>query len=702
MRFLRIPLCLFLSMQILSAQPLSNSVNAPSAKFQPPATPKKPVIETLFGHTVTDNYRWLEDKTNSEVREWTQRQHQATIDYLAVTAPITPGMKEQIIDELDRDIHSLPFFRGKSEFFYARKKGEKQLKLYINEGGIPRLLFDPTALDATGMTAISGLNFTRSGDRAAVSVQNKGAEINTCYIIDTKSGKYLSEPLRNIFGFGWAFDEQYAYITIRNSEDIAAQRPLKTYRWEIGTPQNKAEFLIAPDDAKDNAYVFDTDDEDISDNYTFYGKGDFYSGTLQIRKIGIKEKLRTVYASDKYRAVPSFHKGKFYFYTNHEAPNFKLMTAEASNPEFADWKTLIPEGETMLEECEFTSDYIIVRDKKDVMSRLFAYDYTGKKLRQIDLPEMGNVSSMSYNKQSNILYVTLSTFTAPTKLYALNGKTLEWRFIYSEPTTLDCSNIESRIVFYPSKDGKHVPMFIHFKKGIKLDGSNPTLLNGYGGFNIGISPGFIGMSSILIQRGFVIATAGIRGGDEYGETWHREGMLGKKQNVFDDYIAAAEYLIREGYTKPKKLVASGRSNGGLLMGAIATQRPELFRAVVCGVPLLDMLRYHKFLIARYWIPEYGNPDKADDFEYLMKYSPYQNIKPEVNYPPMFVFAGENDSRVDPLHAKKFVAAMQNRPMQKNPIMLYMEFDSGHGSGKSVEKQADDIEIQYRFIMSATQ
>ncbi|GAB1429717.1 prolyl oligopeptidase family serine peptidase [Ignavibacteria bacterium] len=688
-------------MQFLAAQPTNKTAEKSVEKFQPPVTNRKPIVETLFGHTLTDNYRWLEDKTSPEVREWTQRQHQATIDYLAVAAPIIPGMKERIIDEIDRDVRSLPFFRRKKEFFYARKKGEKQLKLYINESGIPRLLFDPTVLDATGKTAISGLDFTRSADRVAVSVQIKGAEINTCYIVDVNSGKVLGEPLNNIFSFSWTFDEQHAYITIRNKEDIAAQKPLKTYRWKIGTLQNEAEFLIAPDDAKDNAYVFDTDDEDAHDNYTFYGKGDFYSGTFQIRKIGTTDKLSTVYSSDKYRATPSYHKGKFYFYTNHEAPNFKLMTVEASNPEFSNWKTLIPENETVLEEYEFTSDYIIVRDKKDVISRLFAYDYNGNRLRQIELPEIGNVLSMSCNKQSNTLYVTISTFTAPTKLYALDGKTLAWRFVYSEPTTLDCSNIESRIVFYTAKDGKRIPMFIHFKKGLKQDGSNPALLNGYGGFNIGITPGFIGMSSILIQRGFVVATAGIRGGDEYGETWHHEGMLDKKQNVFDDYVAAAEYLIREGYTKPEKLVASGRSNGGLLMGAIATQRPELFRAIVCGVPLLDMLRYHKFLIARYWIPEYGNPDKADDFEYLMKYSPYQNIQSDVNYPSMFVFAGENDTRVDPLHAKKFVAALQNRSAQKNAIMLYMEFDSGHGSGKSVEKQAEDIEIQYRFIISNT-
>lgn len=669
-----------------------------AAGFVPPATAKKSVTETLFGQTITDDYRWLENKTDPAVRTWTEAQHNATLEYLARTAPPFPGMKQAIMAELDRDTRSSPFFRGMKEFFFARKKGDKQSKLYIMENGKPRLLFDPLAIDPSGKTSISGSDFTRKADRVAISVQNKGAEINTCYILDVETGKTLGQPLENIFGFNWTFDEQGAYITVRSHEDVAQQKPLKTYHWKFGTPQSEAVFLTAPDDAKDNAYVFDTDDEDSKDNYTFYGKGDFYSGTLKIKKIGSNDELRTVYSSTKYRTRSNYRNGKFYYFTNYEAPNYKLMTADPAAPEFEHWKTLIPEGETVLEDYEITSDYIIVVDKKDILSRLFVHDFDGKRLRQLELPEIGNVAGMSYHKETNTVYVALTTFSAPARLYALDGKTLAWRFVYSEETTFNCADIESKIVFYTAKDGKRVPMFIHYRKGLKLDGNNPTLLTGYGGFNIGISPGFLGTKSLFINSGGVLATAGIRGGDEYGEAWHRDGMLDKKQNTFDDFIAAAEYLIKEGYTNSGRLVAQGGSNGGLLMGAMATQRPDLFKAIVCGVPLLDMLRYHKFLIARYWIPEYGDPDKAEDFANILKYSPYQNIKPQVNYPAMFIFAGENDSRVDALHAKKFTAALQNNPAQRNPVMLYMEFDSGHGSGKAVDKQADDIEIQYRFVM----
>ncbi|MBK9249029.1 MAG: S9 family peptidase [Ignavibacteria bacterium] len=425
----------------------------------------------------------------------------------------------------------------------------------------------------------------------------------------------------------------------------------------------------------------------------------FIPNTLTIRKVGTKDTPTPVYSSKQSRAYPQLKNGKLYFYTNDHAPNFKLMVTDATTPEFSNWKEFIPEKETVLESYALTSDYVLIKDKKDVVSRIIAYDYNGKYVKQLELPELGNVSSMSYHRESNTVFVGLTTFKNPGKIFRLDGKTLEWTFFYQDTSVLNTSEIESKIVFYPSKDGTKIPMFISHKKGLKLDGNNPTMLYAYGGFNAGIAPHYVSIVASFINRGGVYAEAGLRGGDEYGEKWHQDGMLENKQNCFDDFIAGAEYLIKEKYTNPQKLAADGRSNGGLLMGAITTQRPDLFKAVVCGVPLLDMIRYHKFLIARFWIPEYGDPDKKADFENLMKYSPYQNIKQEVNYPTMFVFAGENDSRVDPLHAKKFVAEMQNRPAQKNPVMLFMEFDSGHGSGKSVAKQAEDMEIQWRFVMN---
>lgn len=666
--------------------------------FNPPITKQTPVVETIHGKTLTDKYRWLEDKTNPEVISWTKAQHDYTLEYIQKNMPEIKGLREEFTRYLDRDIKGAPFFVGKRQFFQAKKKGDLQYKLYTIENNTERLLFDPMTIDNTGKTAISGMDFNRDGSKLAIGTQVKGDEINFYRIIDVETGKQEGNILNNINSFDWTYDQKHAYISIRNSEIVKKQEPIKTYLWTVGTDQNTAEFIVAPDDAKDIAGLWDTD-EKSEQNYTFLSQGDFYSNTLKMRKVGTKDELREIYSSKKFRAYPSLHKGKLYFYTNDNAPNFKLMITDADKPDYSNWKEFIPEKETMLEGATLTSDYILVQDKKDIMSRIFAYDVSGKLIKQIELPEIGNVSSMSYHKESNTVFVNLATFSAPTKVYKLNGKTLQWEFFYQDKSPLDTKDIESKIVFFNSRDNKRVPMFIHYKKGTKLDGNNPAMLHGYGGFNIGIEPHYIGHIAAFVNRGGIFAEVGNRGGNEYGESWHQDGMKFKKQNSFNDFIDAAEYLVKEKYTNPGKLVANGRSNGGLLMGAITTQRPDLFKAVVCGVPLLDMIRFHKFLIARFWIPEYGDPDNKEDFDNLIQYSPYQNIKENTNYPAMFVFAGENDSRVDPLHAKKFVAEMQNRPAQKNPVMLFMEFDSGHGSGKSVAKMADDMEIQWRFIMN---
>jgi prolyl oligopeptidase len=666
--------------------------------FKPPVTPTTPVTETLHGRQVTDNFRWLEDKTNPDVIAWTKAQHDYTLGYINATMPEIRGLRDEFLKYLDRDLKGAPFFRGNRQFFQAKKKGDLQYKLYTIENGKERLLFDPLSIDPSGKTSISGMDFNRDASKLAIGTQTKGDEINFYRILDVATGKQEGEILNTINGFSWTYDQKHAYISIRTKEIIKNQEPIKNYLWTVGTPQESAEFLSAPDDAKDVSGVWDTDEE-TGQNYTFFSQGDFYSNTLKIRSVGTNDTPKLIYSSKEARAYPHLKNGKLYFFTNDHAPNFKLMVTDATTPEFKNWKDFIPEKETVLESYAMTSDYVLIQDKKDVLSRIFAYDYNGKLIKKLDLPELGNVSSMSYHRESNTVFVGLATFNSPGKLYKLDGKTLAWTFFYQDTSVINTQDIESKIVFYPSKDGTRIPMFISYKKGLKLDGNNPTMLHAYGGFNSGIAPHYISIVASFINRGGVYAEAGLRGGDEYGEKWHQDGMLAKKQNCFDDFIAGAEYLIKEKYTNPQKLAADGRSNGGLLMGAITTQRPDLFKAVVCGVPLLDMIRYHKFLIARFWIPEYGDPDKKEDFEFLMKYSPYQNIRQEVNYPTMFVFAGENDSRVDPLHAKKFVAAMQSRPAQKNPIMLFMEFDSGHGSGKSVAKQAEDMAIQWRFVMN---
>lgn len=686
----------FPSFALATVMTLSTQAYAPAlAQFNPPETKKIPVVDTLHGHIITDNYRWLEDKANPDVVVWTKAQHNATLEYLNKTTQPVPGIEDELRAYLDRDIIGAPFLRGNREFFTARKKGEAQSKLYTRLDGKEILIFDPLVIDPSGKTAITSMEFTDDAERVAIGYQMAGAEINTMRVIDTRTGKQIGEEMPGLWSFNWTKDEQHAYIIPRTREMIDKQIPLKTYLHKIGDSYDKDIFMTGADDAKNTAWVFDTPEGDI----TIFGMGDFYSNTLRFRKIGSTDEPKVVYSSKKYKTNPYVKGERVYFYTNDEAPNFKLMVADVEHPEFEHWRTLIPEGETVLQDFVVTSRYLIVQDKKDVMSRLMVYDLDGKFVRQLDLPEFGNVSSLSYHKESDNIVVSLSTFTSPAKLYRVNGATLEWTFYYQDKPPIDTKNIEGKLVFYPSKDGTKVPMFIIHRKDLQLDGTNPTLLYGYGGFNIGIEVGYIGTAASFINRGGVYAIAGIRGGDEYGENWHQTGMLKHKQNTFDDFIAAAEYLVKEKYTNTSKLAIKGGSNGGLLIGAVITQRPDLCKAALCLVPLLDMARYHKFLIARYWIPEYGDPDVKDDLEYILTYSPYHHIRPGTNLPATMVIPGENDTRVDPLHAKKFVAALQNNPGQRNPIMLYVHYDSGHGTGKPVSQIIDETMVEWMFVMN---
>ncbi|MCO6489959.1 MAG: S9 family peptidase [Phaeodactylibacter sp.] len=677
------------------------TMNITNAQFIFPKTDTDPATDTLHGFRLTDPYRWLEDKNDPKVQKWSRAQHEATLDYVNGSYPEIPGLRDEIQAYIDRDIISPMQLVADRQFYTIRKKGDKQSKLYTRLDGKDILLFDPEKLDPSGKTSMTGRDFTQKAERVAVGVQSKGAEISTYYIIDTKTGEVLGAPIEGLRGFSWTKDEKHAYLWVRTQEMIDRQEPVEVRLHKIGSPRSEDVALLIPQDAKNIAGVFDTRYSDL----TFFSEGDFYAThSLRMKPIGTDKEPVEIYANQKFRASPNAIGNKIYFYTNHEAPNFKLMVADKGNPGFENWKMLIPEKkDIVLEGYTVTDDYIITQEKKDVLSRLRLYSLDGKFIKEIEVPEVGNISWVSYNRDVNAVFAGLSTFTSPSKIFRLDparlaDKSLKWELFYEQEVPINTDEIEARIEFFESKDGARVPIFIVHKKGVKLAGNNPTLLYGYGGFNNGISPSFVGLRASFINRGGVFAEVGLRGGDEFGEQWHEDGMLFKKQNTFDDFIAAAEYLIREGYTNTGRLAMEGGSNGGLLVGAVLTQRPDLFKAATCAVPLLDMIRYHKFLIARYWIPEYGDPDKKEDFQNILQYSPYHNIRMGVNHPTTLVIAGENDSRVDPLHAKKFVAALQNNPGQVDPILLYINYDSGHGSGQSTEQLIDFYEFRTRFLL----
>ncbi len=679
----------------LSVVLLTSAASMAQQKFNPPATPARPVTDTLHGTYITDEYRWLEDKDNQEVIDWTRKQHDYGVEYLTKTQKNHPGLKESMAAIIDLDYEGPISRHGKREFQSVKRKGDKQSKLYTIINGEKKLIWDPLDLDASGSTSTNGIEYTYDGERAAITVQTGGDEIGVTYIIDTRTGKKLYQPIKNTAGFSWSKDQQHAYITFRSKKDVAEQTPLKTYYWKVGDKVDKMEFVGTTTDAKNSYFVYDNRYGSVS----FYGEGDFYSNNCFIRPTGTFAKGTLIYSSEKSAAYPEAIGDKLYIFTNDNAPNYKLLIGDLKQPESKNWKVLIPEAETVMQGYAVMKDGIIIQDKKDVVSRLTLYTLDGKKVKQIELPELGSVSSFSYDREEDSVYVSINTFTSTGKTYVASAKDFKWRLFYQRILPVDMSNIIGEIKFYTSKDGSRVPAFVIHRKDIKLDGNNPVLLTAYGGFNAGISPHYYGFYNYFLNKGGIIVEAGIRGGDEYGENWHKQGMLANKQNCFDDFHACAEWLITEKYTNTSKIVAMGGSNGGLLMGAIATQRPDLYKAIVCQVPLLDMLRYHNFLIARYWIPEYGSADNEADFRWLLRYSPYHNIRKGVSLPTMMVTSGANESRVDPMNAKKFVAALQNNPGQINPIILHMDYNSGHGGGQSTQQTIDNWSFTFEFILN---
>ncbi|MBL8311781.1 MAG: S9 family peptidase [Burkholderiales bacterium] len=681
---------------VLSLATLSAAQPAPPGA---PTTPARPVTDVVHGVSLTDAYRWLEDNKNEEVVRWTRAQHDAALAWMAKHTPEVPGLRDELTRYTDRTITSPPSFRKGREFFTRKMKGEAQAKLYTRLDGREVLLFDPIKIDPSGKSALSGRAFSRDASLIAVGVQRAGDELPTQYFIDSKTGATVFPPIKEAWGVSWTKDNSVAYVQPRTQEQVSKQLPLYTQRVDLNKPIAGQPVVHKFSDAKQWGGVADYEYAP----YTLFTTGEGKRAQFSIARTGSNETPRVIFAEKDANASIEMIGDTIYAWTNAGAPNGRLLKGSVHKPDFKDWQPILAEQkDVVLDSFVVTRKHIIVQEKRELLERLRVVDLNGKHVRDLPAPEFGSVTGISYDRDSNTLYAALATFTAPFKLYKLDADKLDWQFLYQDESVLDTSNIETKQVSVTSRDGTKVPMFLSYKKGTQLNGSNPAVIYGYGGFNVGINVSYLGAFATLVNRGVVVAQPGLRGGNEYGEAWHEGGMLGNKQNVFDDLYASAEWLISQGYTTSKRLVAFGGSNGGLLVGAAATQRPDLFNGIVCSVPLLDMVRYHKFRIARYWIPEYGDPDKAADFAWLLRYSPYHNVRAGVTMPTMLVIAGENDTRVDPLHAKKFVALAQNNPGQVNPVLLKMDYDSGHGSGKSTAQQVEDRETWLRFILAMTQ
>jgi prolyl oligopeptidase len=668
-----------------------------------PSTQIQMVVDTVHGVPISDPYRWLEDGRSPDVRAWTDHQ----LEYFHQYVDSFPG-RDSIRNELTRMLAAggigEMFNRGELYFSMKRKDGENHQVMYLRHGldGIPEVLVNPNHFTSDGTMAMDWYSVTDDGALVAYGVSSSGTENSTLHILRTVDRSLLSDSIPNARGasIAWLPDNSAFYYTRYPEAGTVPAGDEKYHRrvyfHKLGTPWAD-DPLFWEDRADKTAWT----DVSVSPDgrWLFISNSKGWSRTeLYLKDLSKPESPIQPLVTDRefiYSVLPL--SDRFLVRTNDGAGRYRIMSATYEAPQLAKWKTVVKESKGTLDNFLVVGNRLVVHSLEEAYSHLNVYSLDGKSNKALALPTLGTAESLEGQWNGHELFFYFSSYTHPPAIlrYDLNQNALTE--IDRMKLDVDFSNLETSQVWYKSKDGTRVSMFIVAPKGTKLDGRNRVLLDGYGGFDVSSTPVFSRKTAIWLLHGGVYAQPNLRGGGEYGEDWHRAGMLEKKQNTFDDFIAAAEYLTKQGYTDRQSLAIYGGSNGGLLVGAVVTQRPELFAAAVCDVPLLDMIRYDRFQIAKLWIPEYGSSDDPAQFKYLLKYSPYQNVKRGVRYPAILFKAGESDNRVDPLHARKMTALMQVSTVSGEPIFLRVDTKSGHGQGKPTAKVAEEIVDEYSFL-----
>jgi prolyl oligopeptidase len=596
-------------------------------------------------------------------------------------------------------------------FFYTRREGtQNQPVLLVREGihGKDRTLVDANQMAADGTVALDWWFPSDDGQYVAYGTSPSGSEISTLRVIETGSGKLLSDAIENtrIAQVAWKKDNSGFYYG-RNPKKGDVPKGDEAYYLHIfyhalGADPAKDPLIWGEGRSKEQILVSQLPDDD--DRWLLLTSFEGSSGRSELFLQNLKAATPPVELTSGKDFIYNgeIFRGKLYITTNEDAPHFHLFVVDAANPSRANWKEIIPATDAILQGTSIVDGKILAQYEKNASSQLKLFDLDGKPLGDVELPGIGTIAGLGGKWDRKEAFFGFQSFTVPPSVYQVDlasRKTSLWDKV--DTPGIDPSAYEVRQLWYTSKDGTKVPMFVFHKKGLDLNGKNPTLLTGYGGFNVSLTPSFVGARYLWLEHGGVFAVANLRGGAEFGEDWHRAGMLDKKQNVFDDFIAAAEFLISEKFTDKDHLAIQGGSNGGLLVGAALTQRPDLFRAVVCQVPLLDMLRYQNFLIAKFWVPEYGSAEDPKQFNWLYAYSPYHHVKPGTQYPAIMFMTADSDSRVDPMHAKKMAALMQaqaaNGQSRERPILLRIDTKAGHGQGKPITKQIEDQTDVYSFL-----
>jgi prolyl oligopeptidase len=684
----------------------------PNAVPPPPKTKAEPVTETLHGVQITDPYRWLENGDSPETQQWVREQLQYTRSILD-PLPGRDKIRARLEQLLTIGTISAPQVgvtgdaRGDWYFFTRREGNQNQPVLYVRRGlkGEERALVDPNKLSADATVALDWWYATEDGKYVAYGTSPSGSEISTLHILETETGKLLPEAITptRAASLAWLPDNSGFYYTrYPRKGEVAAGEEMyhrRVFFHALGSADNAdghADPLIFGADlpAQDWPDISLSEDGrwlviDVEHGWT--------KSELYLKDVKANGAVVPVAVGKDFIYTGEVFGGNLYIRTNEDAPRYRVYRVAAEHPERAAWKEIIPQVEGVLESIGVVGSKLVASYEHNASSELKVFDLDGKQLATPPLPTIGSIDSIGGNRRSPEAFFGFNSYTVPPTVYRMDLNSHQVTMWDKVQADVDASRYEVKQVWYRSKDATRVPMFIVAKKGLKLDGRNPTLLNGYGGFNISLTPAFSRGLYLWLEHGGVFAQANLRGGSEFGEEWHRAGMLDKKQNVFNDFLAAAEYLIAQKYTDRDHLAIQGGSNGGLLMGAALTQRPDLFKAVVCQVPLLDMLRYQRFQIAKLWIPEYGSADDPQQFRWLYAYSPYHHVKDGAHYPAVLFMTAESDTRVDPMHAKKMAARLQAANGDHNPILLRIEPKAGHGVGKPVSKLIDEGTDIWSFL-----
>jgi prolyl oligopeptidase len=675
-----------------------------STKY-PPAR-KSEQVDDYHGTKVADPYRWLEELDSAETKAWVEAQNKLSFDYLAAIPARNP-LKERITKLWNYEKYGVPFKEG-DRYFYFRNSGlQNQSVLYTVTGldAQPKMILDPNTMSTDGTVAVSGVQVSPDGRLLAYSISASGSDWQEWKVRDVETGKDLSDHLKwvKFSGVSWTTDGKgffYSRYDEPKGDLLKATNYFqKVYFHKLGTPQAEDVLVYERPDQKDWLFGGSVTEDG---NYLIIT---VYQGTDVKNRVYYKDlkasEAPVVRLLDDFDAAYNFigNEGtRFWFQTDLQSPRGKIVEIDVSKAARDKWKVVVPESKDALQSVSLVNNKFILNYLKDAYTQVRIHDTAGKVLREVTFPGIGSAAGFGGKAKDKETFYYFTGFTTPTTIYRYDMTTGKSTVFREPKVEFNPADYETKQVFYNSKDGTKVPMFITHKKGLKLDGNNPTYLYGYGGFNVSMTPGFSVANMVWMEMGGVYAQPSLRGGGEYGEDWHQAGMKLRKQNVFDDFIAAAEWLIANKYTSTPKLAIGGGSNGGLLVGAAMTQRPDLFGAALPAVGVMDMLRFQKFTIGWAWVSDYGSSENADEFKALYAYSPLHNIKPGTKYPPTMVTTADHDDRVWPGHSFKYAAALQAAQGGDAPILIRIETKAGHGAGKPTSKTIEEIADRWAFLV----